>query len=268
MTKRTITNANRNNNVDIIDIDQIRALAHQLNLTALRDRLDEVIGRAEKEGLSYTDFIYVMFRLEADTRNSRRLTRNIKRSKLPAVVEGLDDFDFSIRPKLEPRVVKELLNCRPLDEGHNIICVGPPGRGKTRVLDAIGKAACLRGYTVLKTNTAEMLEDIHASLVVGTFKKTFERYEKPDLLICDEFGYEPFDNKATKYLFRLVSARYQKKSIALAANTGFQQWKNFFPSEAQAVATVDRLIDRATIMRFSGKGCRKPEKVTGAEAQA
>jgi hypothetical protein len=36
-------------------------------------------------------------------------------------------------------------------------------------------------------------------------------------------------------------------SIVLTANTGFTQWKNLFPSETQAVATVDRLIDRATI---------------------
>jgi GAF domain-containing protein len=49
----------------------------------------------------------------------------------------------------------------------------------------------------------------------------------------------------------------------LAANTGFAGWRRFFPSEAQAVATVDRLIDNATILRFSGKGFRKPKEVIG-----
>ena len=44
---------------------------------------------------------------------------------------------------------------------------------------------------------------------------------------------------------------------------GFPGWKRFFPSEAQAVATVDRLIDNATILRFSGKGFRQPKEVYG-----
>ena len=245
---------------------ELAQLAHELNLTSLRDRISETLTRAEKEGPSYTDFALDMLRYEVNTRESRRLTRNLKRSGLPDVVEGLDTFDFSIRPQLEARVLRELLNCRWVEEeGRNIICVGRPGLGKTRVLDALGKAACLLGYTVLKINTADMLEELHASLVDGTYKRTFRRYEKPSILIADEFGYAPFDTEATKHLFSLVSARHRKRSTLIAANTGFSNWKRFFPSEAQAVATVDRLIDRATILRFTGKSCRQPKDIYGAE---
>jgi DNA replication protein DnaC len=245
--------------------DELRTLAQLLNLTALRDTLPELLARAESDELSYSDFALLMLRFEAQTRQSRRLTRNLKRSGLPQLVEGLDGFDFSIRPKLEPRVVKELLNCRWVEDKRNIICVGRPGLGKTRVLDALAKAACLRGYTVLNVNTAEMLEDLHGSLADGTYKRTFRRYEKPDVLYADEFGYDPFDATATKHLFRLVSARHGNRSTLIAANTGFANWKRFFPSEAQAVATVDRLIDRATILRFTGKSKRTPLETHGAD---
>jgi DNA replication protein DnaC len=243
--------------------DELEALALALNLTALRGQLQTLIANAEKQGSSYSEFALQLLRFEHGARQDRRLNRNLKRAALPFVVEGLDGFDFSIRPKLEPRVVKELLNCRWVDEHRNIICVGLPGRGKSRVLDALAKAACMKGYTVRKVTTAQMLEELHASLADGTFKRAFHRFEKPDVLYCDEFGYAPFDADATKYLFRLVSARHQKRSILLAANTGFANWKQFFPSEAQAVATVDRLIDNATILRFSGKGWRKPKEVIG-----
>jgi DNA replication protein DnaC len=80
----------------------------------------------------------------------------------------------------------------------------------------------------------------------------------------DEFAYEPFDLKATTYLFRVVSARHGQGSIVLTANTGFSHWKTLFPSEAIAVATVDRLVDRATILRFTGESCRNPKEVVGA----
>lgn len=243
----------------------LQDLAQALNLTAIRDEIPRLLTQAQKEEPSYSDFVLGLLRFEATTRQSRRLTRNLKRSGLPDGVENLDSFDFNLRPKLEARVVKELLNCRWLDEGRNIICVGRPGLGKTRVLDNLGHAACLRGNTVLKVVTADMLEDLHASIADGTLKRTFRRYEKPDVLVCDEFGYAPFDTEATRYLFRLVSARHGKRSTLLAANTGFRSWKSFFPSEAQAVATVDRLIDCATILRFTGKSFRKPKEVLGAE---
>ncbi len=242
---------------------ELRELAQALNLTALRDQLPELLVQAQDNEVSYSDFALEMLRFENVTRQSRRLTRNLKRSGLPDRVEGLDAFDFSLRPQLEARVVKELLNCRWVEEHRNIICVGRPGLGKTRVLDALSRAACLQGHTVLKVTTAEMLEDLHACLADGTFRRTFRRYEKPSVLYCDEFGYEPFDAEATKYLFRLVSARHGQSSILLAANTGFKSWKKFFPSEAQAVATVDRLIDNATILRFTGKSFRQPKEVLG-----
>lgn len=244
-------------------ISELQSLAHALNLTALRDQIKNLITQAEAGGSSYSDLALDMLRYEMNARTTRRLNTNLKRSRLPKAVEGLEGFDFSIRPKLEPRVVKELMHCRWVQERRNIICVGKPGRGKSRILDALAKAACLKGHSVLKVTTAEMLETIHGSLVDRTYKRVFRRFEKPDVLYCDEFGYAPFDADATKYLFRLVSARHQNRSIILAANTGFAGWKRFFPSEAQAVATVDRLIDNATILRFSGPGFRKPKEVIG-----
>jgi len=243
---------------------KLAELANRLSLTAIRDHIPELLAQAEAGSLSYSDFVLSVLQLEVDTRENRRLTRNLKRSGLPAVIEGLDTYDFSVRPKLEAPLVRELENCRFAEEdGRNIICVGRPGLGKTRVLDAIARAACDKGYSVRKILAANLLEELHASLVDGTYNRTFRKYEKYDILYLDEFGYDPFDSNATKHLFRLVSARHRKRSILLAANTGFNNWKSFFPSEAQAVATVDRLIDQATILRFTGKSFRKPKNILG-----
>ncbi len=238
-------------------------LAMELNLTTLPQILSELLMRAERQKLSYSDFALEMLRAEWNARRERKLGRGLKRSHL-GNVESLDGFDFAARPQLEARVVKELLNCRFVEEHRNILCVGKPGLGKTRIAKALGNAACLHGYSVLFTNTAEMLEDLHASLADGSFKRTFRRYTKPSVLVADEFGYQAFDTKLSGYLFRLVSARHGHGSIVLTANTGFSKWASFFPSEAQAVATVDRLIDRATILRFTGKSFREPHDIHGA----
>jgi DNA replication protein DnaC len=245
---------------------ELDALAEDLDLFALREKLPELLVAAEKAGTSYTDFAVTILRVEAEARQNRRLDRNRKRSRLPPTIEGLESFDFSLRPQLEARVVRELLNCRWLEEGRNLICVGRPGLGKTRVLDALAEAALKTRRAVFRTTAAEMLEDLQGSLAEGSYRRTFRRYTKPAVLYLDEFGYAPFDTKATNHLFRVVAARHEARApLLLAANTGFKNWKTFFPSEAQAVATVDRLIDRATILRFTGKSFRKPQDVLGAE---
>jgi len=243
--------------------EELIQLATDLDLTALANTLPELLESAETESPSFTDFGLTMFRSEIDARKTRRLERSLKRSRL-GVVEGLEGFDFAARPKLDPRVVKELFGCRFVEEHRNILCLGRAGLGKTRIAKAIAHAACLADYSVLCVHAADMVEELHASHADRTFKRAFRRFVKPEVLLIDEFGYEPFNSEATNYLFRLVSARHRQGSIVLTANTGFSKWRNLFPSEATAVATVDRLVDAATILRFTGKSFRQPKNIVGA----
>ncbi len=243
--------------------EELIQLAIDLDLTTLAQSLRTLLESAEKDSPSFTDFGLKMFRAEVIARKTRRLERSLKRSRL-GVVEGLEGFDFTARPKLDPRVVKELLGCRFVTEHRNVLCLGRAGLGKTRVAKAIAHAACLADYSVLCVLAADMIEELHASHADGTFKRAFRRYVKPAILLVDEFGYEPFTSEATNYLFRLVSARHRQGSIVLTANTGFSKWRSLFPSEATAVATVDRLVDSATILRFTGKSFRQPRDIVGA----
>jgi DNA replication protein DnaC len=248
-------------------LEELQQLAIDLDLTALAEALPEMLDRAEKKSPSFTELALEMMHHEARARRERRLNRSLKRSKL-GDVEGIEGFDFSCRPKLDERVVKELLNCRFVEEARPVLCLGRPGLGKTRIAKTIAYQACLAGYSVLAVHTARMLEELIASEVDHAYKRVMRRYTKPDLLLLDEFGYEPFTKQSTAYLFRLVGARHRRAATIITANTGFANWKKLFPSEAAAVATTDRLVDDATILRFTGKSFRSPRHVVGAALES
>ena len=100
--------------------EELIQLAIDLDLITLAQSLPTLLEGAENESPSFTDFGLKMFRAEVIARKTRRLERSLKRSRL-GVVEGLEGFDFAARPKLDPRVVKELLGCRFVTEHLNVL---------------------------------------------------------------------------------------------------------------------------------------------------
>ena len=86
----------------------------------------------------------------------------------------------------------------------------------------------------------------------------------PDLLVLDDAGFSDLNREYANEFFRLVCARHRQRSTIVVTNLPFKQWGEFMPSPAQAVAIADRLIDQATLLRFTGKSYRSPRDIHGA----
>ncbi len=247
-------------------LEALRALLIELNLTTLARELPGLLSRAETSAAppAYSEFLRQALEAEQAARTERKIQRRLRWSRLGPPV-SLDHFDWSARPQLTPSAVKELLTCRFVEEKRNLILVGRPSLGKTTVVRAIGHAACQKLYSVYKAEMAELLGDLHAAKADGSYRKVFRRVTQPDLLILDDAGLETdLGPNAANELFRVVCARYQQRSTIVVTNLPFKQWGTFLPSPAQAVAIADRLVDGATILRFTGRPFRLPKEVLGA----
>jgi len=78
-----------------------------------------------------------------------------------------------------------------------------------------------------------------------------------NLLILDEFGYEPLDRDQANWFFRLVNYRYQRGSIALTTNKGITSWPEVLAGdEVLAGAILDRLLHSATVLNIQGRSYR------------
>ncbi len=251
------------NDGNIGPLDVVLALLIELNLTTLARELPGVLAHAEQTAPAFSDFLRRALEVEQAARTERKINRRIRWSRLGPYV-SLDGFDFAARPQLSPQAVKELLTCRFIEERRNLVLVGKPSLGKTTVARAIGHEACKRGFSVYSVNMEEMLGALHASWADSSYKKTFRRVTQPDLLILDDAGFCTLGRDGVNELFRVVCARHRQRSTIVVTNLPFKRWGEFMPSPSQAVAIADRLIDQATILRFSGRPFREPRDIIGA----
>lgn len=247
-------------------LEVLKALLIELNLTTLARDIPGLLSRAEASVAppAYSEFLMQALEAEQAARTERKIQRRLRWSRLGPPV-NLVGFDWSARPQLAPSAIQELMTCRFIEEKRNLILVGRPSLGKTTVARAIGQAACQKLYSVYCAGMGDLLGDLHAAKADGSYRKVFRRVTQTDLLILDDAGLDTgLGRDDANELFRVVCARYRQRSSIVVTNLPFRQWGTFLPSPAQAVAIADRLVDGASILRFTGKPFRVPKEVLGA----
>jgi DNA replication protein DnaC len=201
------------------------------------------------------DYLAQLAALEATRRHENGVRARIAAAHFP-VIKTIESFDFTMQPKLPKVKFLELFDCTFVDQHRNVICIGPPGTGKTHCLLSLGLAACTRGYRVLFVTAAELLMSLIAAKHESQLDRKLRAYERYDLLLIDELGYIPFEREATDLLFQVISGRYERKSVAISTNLAFTDWTNIFPDPMAATAVIDRLVHHGAVFEFAGESQR------------
>lgn len=79
----------------------------------------------------------------------------------------LEDFDFSQQPSIDRRLVDELATGRFLDEGRNLVFLGPPGVGKTHLGIALGMVTAQLGFRIYFTSAIDMARRMAKAMAEG-----------------------------------------------------------------------------------------------------
>ncbi len=140
-----------------------------------------------------------------------------------------------------------------------MILAGNPGTGKTHLATALGIEACLRGYKTLFVTVPTLITQLKESRAERTLRSFQTRFEKWDLVICDEFGYISFDKAGAELLFTLLSLRSGRKSIIVTTNLAFDRWQELFGDPVLTTAMIDRLTHKAYLVNMNGTSYRIKE---------
>ena len=227
-------------------------ILESLKLKGMKDALDQTTG---KEGLSHLDFLKELLNSEISHRTERRMKRNMVGAHFP-VVKELEAFDFSSINGITELQMKNLMDFRWIDKHENLLFFGPPGLGKTHLAIAFGFKAIQDGYTVCFERISSLIKLLKTMDIRRSSTFRINRIMKASVLIIDEIGYTPIDRKEANLFFSLVSELYERTSIIITSNKGFDQWAEMMGDEIMTTALLDRLLHHAHIFSLNGESYR------------
>lgn len=203
----------------------------------------------------YADFLAQLLKLELDNRELTRKNRNLRAAGFD-IIKTFDGYSFSqiqIPPALD---IEQLKAASFVDKKENLILYGPVGTGKSHLATAIGVAACSSGKRVRFFRTASLVNQLSEAKAKGELKRFMRLIEKTDLLICDEWGYIPFEKEGSQLLFQVISECYERRSVIITTNLEFSKWNGIFYDEKLTSAIIDRLVHHSHLLVYTGPSHR------------
>src|SRR5712691_10468694 len=107
-----------------------------LHLPTVRECYEDTARRAERETLSYEQYLLEVITRECEQRRKAKVQRLLKESALPL---SLQNFDLKRLPAKAARQLKTLLDGSFLGRRENVLVFGNPGSGKSHLLTALAQ---------------------------------------------------------------------------------------------------------------------------------
>jgi DNA replication protein DnaC len=231
-----------------------------LYLPFCKEHCRPAAAKAAKDSITHLDYFTQLIEGEAAARSDRAVARRIKAARFP-VIKTLDSFRWDWPKKINRLEIQDLFNLHFMRDHGNVIFLGLVGLGKTHLATALGHAACQQGHSVLFTTAIDVINSLHAAQLKGSLKAELRRYTAPSLLILDEVGYLPIDQRGADLLFQVISARYERGSILLTTNKTFKQWPSIFNGDATITSAVlDRLLHHGHTVVIEGSSFRMKDR--------
>jgi DNA replication protein DnaC len=239
--------------------EALRTALKELRLSGMAQSLEVRLQEAAGNGLTHTEFIELVLQDELLVRKERQIKRRIKAAMFREL-KTLEDFDWQFNPSIKKKQIFDLASCHFIRECRDCLFLGPPGTGKSHLVQAIGYQAIKSSFTVRYRSIFDTVRDfLHDEAFAGQ-ENVMAKYLKPDLLIIDDMGIKQLPKRSGEYLFEIIMRRYETKPTIMTSNRPLEDWGKLLGDVPSATAILDRFLHHAEIITITGRSYRLKDR--------
>jgi DNA replication protein DnaC len=235
--------------------DALLKTLKKLKLSGLAHSLDIRLHEAQSHHLTHAEFLELLLQDEVHIRDQRQLERRVKAATFREL-KTFDAFDWTFNTSLPKKRILDLAAGRFLREHRDVLFVGPPGTGKSHLVQALGYQAIRQGCLVLYRSVFDVVRDFLHDEAFAGHDKILAKYLKPDLLVIDDMGMKQLPKRSGECLFEIIMRRYETRSTVMTSNRPLEDWGKLLGDVPSATAILDRFLHHAEIITMNGRSYR------------
>jgi len=216
----------------------------------MRSTYREVSATAEKESLTYEEYLLQLAQNECASRHSHRVEQLTRESRLP-LEKTMLNFERQRLSRPANAQISTLLDGSFVDRRENVLLFGTPGSGKSHLLCALGQELVQQRRRVLFTRCSLLVQELLSAKQSLRLVKMLKHLSRVEVLIIDDIGYVQHNRDEMEVLFTLLAERYERGSVMLTSNVPFGRWDTIFKDPMMAAAAVDRLVHHSIIIEMN-----------------
>ena len=233
----------------------LRDQLKQLRLSGLSQSLEVRLQEARSSKLDHAEFLELVLADELVVRRDRQIARRTKADGFRDQ-KLLDDFDFEFNTSVKRKQIFDLAAGDFVRKHYDAIFIGPPGVGKSHLVQSIGRQLIRDGFTVYYRSIFDCVRDFLHDEAFEGHDRILSRYLKPDLLILDDMGMKQLPKKSGEFLFEIIMRRHELRSTVMTSNRPLEDWGKLIGDVPAATAILDRFLQDAELIQITGRSFR------------
>lgn len=235
--------------------DNIKGMLKAVKMHHTAEIFDNILKISLEKSYSYEQLLENILTREIDFKEQKRLETRMKQAMFPEYVT-LDEYNLAEQQSLSTRQFNQLKELTWLEQGYNIVLLGPPGVGKTHLSIGLGIHSINSGYKAIFAQMNDLIQWLKTQEIVRTANTKIKRIIKADLLIIDDLMFMAMEKSEANLFFQLINKLYGQTSIIITSNKGPEEWGELLGDPAITTAILDRIVHKCEVINLDGDSYR------------